>query len=71
MDLRAYACKFLRVNKIEAMYEVSRVNVKFERDSTFTFTPDLPNVASILFTEENLRTYARKNYATVKIQLYR
>ena len=71
MDLLAYACKFLRVNKIEAMYEVSRVNVKFERDSTFTFTRDLPNVASISFTDENLRTYARKNYATVKIQLYR
>ena len=66
-----YACKFLRVNKIEAMYEVSRVNVKFERDSTFTFARDLPNVASISFTDENLRTYARKNYATVKIQLYR
>ena len=53
------------------MYEVSRVYVKFERDSTFTLTRDLPNVASISFTDENVRTYARKNYATVIIQLYR
>ena len=53
------------------MYEVSRVNVKFKQDSTFTFTHDLLNVVCISFTSQHLRTHARKNYATVKIQLYR
>ena len=33
---------FARVNKIVAMYERLRVNVKNERVSTFTFTRDLP-----------------------------
>ena len=32
------------------MYETPRDNVKVERGSTFTFTRDLPNIASILFT---------------------
>jgi len=39
----------LLVNKIEAMYERPRVNVKIERGSTFTFTRDLLYIASILF----------------------
>ena len=33
---------FTRVNKIEAMYGKSRVNVKVERDSTFFFPASLP-----------------------------
>ena len=41
---------FARVNKIEAMYGKSRVNVKFEPRSTFTFARDFPYIASILFT---------------------
>ena len=32
------------------MYETTRDNVKVERGSTFTFTRDLPYIASILFT---------------------
>ena len=39
-----------RVNTIEATYERSRVNVKVERGSTFTFTRDLPYIVSISFT---------------------
>ena len=39
--------KFTRVNKIEAMYEKPRVNVKVEPRSTFTLTRDRPYVASI------------------------
>ena len=41
---------FTRVNEIEAMYGRSRVNVKVERSSTFTFTRGLSNTASILLT---------------------
>ena len=41
---------FTRVNKLEAMYEVSRVNVKVERRSTFTFTRGLSYIAFISFT---------------------
>ena len=39
--------RFSRVNEIEAMYEVSRMTVKFERGSTFTVTRDLSYIASI------------------------
>ena len=63
--------KFTLVNKIEAVYERPRVNVKVERGSTFTFTRDLPYIVSTLFTRVNkiyLRK-ARKNYATVEIHL--
>ena len=35
--------------KIEAMYERPRVNVRVERDSTFTFMRGLSNIASTLF----------------------
>ena len=35
--------------KIKAMYERSRVKVKFERSSTLTCSRSLPNIASILF----------------------
>ena len=40
---------FTRVTKIEMMYERPHVNVKVERDSTFTFTRYLRYIASILF----------------------
>ena len=42
--------KFTCVNKIEAMYERSRVNVKTAPRSTFMFTRDTSYVASILYT---------------------
>ena len=41
---------FTRVHKLEAMYEVSRVNVKVERRSTFTFTRGLSYIACTSFT---------------------
>ena len=41
---------FKGVNKIETMYERSRVSVKVEQGSTFTFTRDLPYIVSISFT---------------------
>ena len=44
---------FTHVNKIEAMYERPRVNVRVERGSTFTFMRGLSYIASISF-------YARK-----------
>ena len=46
---------FTRVNKIEAMYERPRVNVRVERGSTFTFMRGLSYIDSISF-------YARKIY---------
>ena len=57
------------VNEIEAMYERPRVNVKLERGSTLTFTRDLSNIVSVLYTRVNLRAYARKSYTTVVINL--
>ena len=42
--------KFTCVNKIEAMYERSRVNVKTAPRSTFMSTRDTSYVASILYT---------------------
>ena len=42
-----------RVNKIDTMYGRSRVNVKVEPRSTFTFTRDLSYIASISFTRVN------------------
>ena len=44
---------FTRVYKIEATYEVWRVNIKVERGAVFTFTRDLSYIASILFTHVN------------------
>ena len=46
---------FTRVGKIEAMCDRRPVNVKNERGFTFTFTRDLPCIASILPTHINLR----------------
>ena len=41
---------FTRVNKIEAMYRRSCINVKVEPRSPFTFTRGLSYIASISFT---------------------
>ena len=51
-NLRAYVRKFsfTRVNIMEPKYERPQVNVKVERGSTFTFTWNLPDIASIIFT---------------------
>ena len=46
---------YTHLNKIEAMYERPRVNVRVERGSTFTFMHGLSYIASISF-------YARKIY---------
>ena len=51
------------MNEMKAMYRRPRVNVKVEPRSSFTFTRDHPHIVSILFT------YARKNHATVEINL--
>ena len=48
------------------MYGSSRAKVKVSPRSIFSFAW-LSYIASILFTRVNLRTYARKNYATVAI----
>ena len=57
---------FTRVN-IEAMHEKQYVKIKVDQGSTFTFTCELPIVASILCTRVNLRAYSRKKYTTVEI----
>ena len=66
--------KFTSVNKMEAMYERLRVNVKVERGSTF----NIYNVHATFHTLPlfYLRTYilracASKDYATVEIRLRR
>ena len=46
---------FTRVNKIEAMYERSRLNIKVESPLTITFTRDLSSIASVLFTCVNVK----------------
>ena len=40
---------FTHVNKVEAIYGRSRVSVKVDRGSTFTFTRGLSYIASISF----------------------
>ena len=44
---------FNHVNKIKARYKLLRLNVKSERDSTFTLTCDLSDIASIIFANVN------------------
>ena len=57
---------FTRVNKIEAMYGTSRVNVKVESRSSLTFMRDLLlGIASILF--KHVKFALRKKHATVEI----
>ena len=52
---------FTHVNKIEAMYERPRVNVRVERGSTFTFMRGLSYIASISFygREIYVRTHGK------------
>ena len=64
---------FARVNKIVAMYERPRVNVKVERVSTFTFMRDLPNDAleSLSFTcirqtSDSSREFLKKKNEQIK-----
>ena len=46
------------------------VNVKVERGSTLTFTRDLTYIVSLfIYACKISRAYARKNYATVEINL--
>ena len=52
---------------MEATYKRLRINLKVERGLTFTNTHDLPYIVSIYLRAEDLRVYARKNYATVEI----
>ena len=52
------------------MYEKAMVNVKVWRGSTFTFTRDLPYIASILFSRVKFTCVrTEKNYAKVEIHL--
>ena len=55
---------FRGVNEIEAMYEASRMNVKFEPGSTFTFTLDLSFIASIyIYARSHVKiTQQRKSF---------
>ena len=41
------------MNEIEAMYEVSRIDVRIERVSTLTFLRDPSHITSIVFTPIN------------------
>ena len=66
-----YVCthvNFTRLNKIETMYERSRVNVKVEPRSTFTFTCGLSYIASISFRHVNFACVRRENYSAVEIK---
>ena len=56
-----------RVNKTETMYERSRVNVKVEPRSTFTFTGGLSYIASISFMHVNFTCVRTEKYAIVEI----
>lgn len=69
--LRAYALKFYaRVIKIEAMYEVSRMNVKIERGSVYFYPYSQPLIHCLfLFYFSFFLVSARKIYLTVKTQL--
>ena len=48
-----------RMNEIEAMYEVSRLDVRVERVSTLTFLRDSSHIASIVFTHINFTVKLR------------
>ena len=61
---------FTRVNKIQAMYGRSRVSVKVERGSTFTFTRGVSYITSISFTHVKFTCVRKENYVTVQINPY-
>ena len=50
------------------MYERSRVNVKVEPRSTFTFTCDLSYIASISFRHVIFACVRTENYSAVEIK---
>ena len=52
-----------RVNRTETVYGKSRVNVKVELRSTFTFTEGLSCIASISFTHVNFTCVRTEKYA--------
>ena len=58
------------MNEIEAMYEVSRIDVRVERVSTLTFLRDPSHIASIVFTHIHFTRVRMQNYATVEINPY-
>ena len=51
--VRTYV-NFTRVNIMEPKYERAQVNVKVERGSTFTFTRNVPDIASKLRKHEKV-----------------
>ena len=55
---------YMRVNKIEATYKVSHVNVKIKRGSIFTFAHDL-SYLDLLY----LQAYTCKKYVAGEIYL--
>ena len=59
--------RFTRVNKIEAMYRRSWVNVKVEPRSTFTFTRGVSYIASISFTHGKI---TRQWKSTLKVNFH-
>ena len=64
---------FTRVNKMEAMDGRSRVSVKVERGSAFTFTGGLSYISSILFTLVNftcIRTKKLRDSGTLTLWLF-
>lgn len=68
MSEKLYVCT--RVNRIEAIYKGSRVNVKVEKGSTCMFTRELSYIASTLINaRKNLPAYTRKKSAIVEIHL--
>ena len=59
---------FTLVNKIGAMYERPRVNVKVDRVLPLTLTRDLPYIMPLFYLRAlNLRAHARENYTAVEI----
>ena len=61
---------FTRANKIKAVFEVSRVNVKVERGSTFTLMRNFLYTASNLFTQvKKIKAMYGRSSVCVKLNL--
>ena len=62
---------FTPVNETEAKYEVSQVNAKVERGSTFMFTHTLSYIASNVFTRltNEIKAMYRRSSVHVKLNL--
>ena len=65
--MRTYA-NFTPVIKTEAIYEVSRVNVKIGRVSSFTFARNLSYIASFVFSARNF--YARTHMEITRLWIF-